>query len=76
MDWKEYNKFRTNLTFKDVRFILYIESKRKYEQGIYMFITRHTVLGRWREIKLKMYKLGIRNNISAKIEHNKKDFIF
>ena len=55
MNWEEYNKFRTYLTFKDVRFILSLEAKRKYENGEYMFITRHTVLGRWREIKMKMF---------------------
>ena len=52
----EYDKFRTGYTFFDIRQILKIESKRKYEKGEYMFITRATVLGRWHEIKLKMYR--------------------
>jgi len=50
-----YEDFRTGLTFKDVRNILKREVKRKYEIGEYMFVTRHTVLGRWREIKLAMF---------------------
>lgn len=51
----DYNSFRTGLTFKDVRQILQIEARNKYRNGEYMFVTRHTVLGRWREIKLKMF---------------------
>ncbi len=50
-----YDTFRTGLTFNDIRQILKFEQRRKYEKGEYMFITRHTVLGRWREIKLRMY---------------------
>jgi hypothetical protein len=52
----DYEDFRTELVFKDVYTILKLEQKKKYEFGEYMFITRHTVLGRWREIKLKMYR--------------------
>ena len=54
-DFPEYKDFKTGLTFKDVRDQLQLEADRKYEQGEYMFITRHTVLGRWHEIKQKMY---------------------
>lgn len=53
----EYSEFRTGLTFKIVRNMLRIEAKNKYEnKGEYMFITRHTVLGRWHQIKMEMYK--------------------
>ena len=52
----EYNEFRTGLTFRDVSQMLHLEADRKYNQGEYMFITRHTVLGRWHEIKMKMWK--------------------
>lgn len=50
-----YKEFRTGLTFKEVRHILKLEAKRKYERGQYMFITRATVLGRWHELKKNMY---------------------
>lgn len=30
-----------------------------YERGQYMFVTRHTVLGRWREIKIEMFNTEI-----------------
>lgn len=53
----DYNNFRTGLTFTDIRRDLKREAKKKYERGQYMFITRATVLGRWREIKLKMYAM-------------------
>jgi len=53
---ESYNDFRTGLTFKDVRQILKHESKIKYNKGEYMFITRHTVLGRWHQIKKQMYE--------------------
>jgi len=53
----DYKNFRTGLTFMDVRRALKLEAKKKYERGQYMFITRATVLGRWHEIKLKMYEM-------------------
>lgn len=34
-----------------------VKLTKKYKHGEYMFITRRTVLGRWREIKMKMYSL-------------------
>lgn len=55
----EYNEFRTGLTFTEVRHILKREAEKKYRKGEYMFITRNTVLGRWREIKLSMYKMEL-----------------
>ncbi|MEW6508398.1 MAG: hypothetical protein AB1432_11690 [Bacteroidota bacterium] len=51
----EYRDFKTGLTFKEVYSMLKIEQTKKYERGVYMFITRHTILGRWHEIKLTMY---------------------
>lgn len=51
----EYSDFRTGLSFTYVRRLLKIEADSKYKKGIYMFITRHTVLGRWHEIKQRMY---------------------
>jgi hypothetical protein len=51
-----YKEFRTGLSFKDIRKDLKVEQERKYrDYNEYMFVTRHTVLGRWREIKLKMF---------------------
>ncbi len=51
-----YDEFRTGMTFQDVRDILTVESWRVHRTtGNYMFVTRHTVLGKWREIKLAMY---------------------
>lgn len=50
-----YEKFRTGFTFRDIRLMLKREADIKYQNGEYMFITRHTVLGRWRQIKLEMY---------------------
>ena len=43
-----YDEFRTGLSFKEVRDML------RYEQRPH--ITRHTVLGKWHEIKLSMYR--------------------
>lgn len=51
-----YKDFRTGLTFRDVREMLYIEQRMKYERGEYMFVTRATVLGRWRQLKLEMFE--------------------
>lgn len=51
----EYKNYRTGLTFKEIRQILKNEAKNKYAKGQYMFITRHTVLGRWHQIKKDMY---------------------
>lgn len=48
---RAYQAFRTGLTFGDVREILAQEQRRAREKGLYMFVSRSTVLGRWREIK-------------------------
>lgn len=52
----EYEKFKTGLTFRDIRLMLAREQKKKRENFEYMFVTRRTVLGRFREIKLEMFK--------------------
>jgi hypothetical protein len=51
----DYNNFRTGYNFKSVRKMLSHEQKQKYLKGLYMFITRATVLGRWHQIKIEMY---------------------
>lgn len=51
-----YSEFRTYLTFTEVRRILQREQKLKRKNFEYMFVTRKTVLGRWRQIKKHMYK--------------------
>ena len=56
MEFPDYKKFKTDLTFKKVRRDLAIEQRRKYEQGVYMFVTRATVLGRMHELKQKQYE--------------------
>jgi len=50
---EEYQKFRTGLTFKDVRQMLwsYSDDSKDWPQ-----VTRHTVLGKWRELKLAMWE--------------------
>ena len=56
-----YDEFRTGLTFACVFQILKREALVKWEAGERMFITRHTVLGRWRQIKLESYDAYCRN---------------
>jgi hypothetical protein len=48
---KQYKEFNTNLTFKEVRDILKVEQMNNQRSHI----TRHTVLGKWHEIKMTMY---------------------
>jgi len=63
-----YCAFRTGLTFRDVYFELNLETQKVFEkEGRRMFITRHTVLGRWREIKKASYKAYLR----AKFDGNR-----
>lgn len=64
MSDKAYHKFRTGSTFADVREILQHEADARYHRGDYMFISRPTVLGRWREIKLGMFKRARENWVS------------
>lgn len=51
-----YDKFRTGLTFAQVREELGEESRRAYNRGEYMWVGRATVLGRMRELKLRQYE--------------------
>jgi len=53
----EYNEFKTGYTFIEIRRMLKIESERKFrERNEIMYVTRHTVLGRWRQLKLELWK--------------------
>lgn len=52
----EYRDFKTGMTFNEIRQMLKAEAKRKYQKGQYMFITRHTVLGRWHQLKKELWK--------------------
>lgn len=49
-----YDQFRTGFTFKDIRQMLwsYSENPADWPKGV----SRHTVLGKWHEIKLDMYE--------------------
>jgi len=52
-----YDEFKTGYTFKEIRRMLRAEADRKLKtDGTRMFITRHTVLGRWHQIKLELWK--------------------
>jgi hypothetical protein len=54
--WEGYDDFRTGLTFGDVRRILAVEQRRTRDfSPDYMYVSRSTVLGRWREIKQAMF---------------------
>lgn len=58
-----YKELKTGFTFNDIRQMLYKESKEKRERNNeHMFITRHTILGRWHEMKLRIWK-EIQNQI-------------
>ena len=48
----EYRRFRTGLTFRDVRQMLWSYDD---DPKTWRHVTRRTVLGKWREIKLKMW---------------------
>lgn len=60
-EWEEpgragYDQFRSGLTFGDVRRLLAIEQRKtRRDTGDYMFVSRSTVLGRWKEIKEAMW---------------------
>ncbi len=58
-----YAQFRTGLTFTDVRRQLAQESDARVASGLPpLFVTRRTVIGRWREIKLAMWDYYQRGN--------------
>jgi hypothetical protein len=48
-----YDQFRTGFTFADVRLMLwsFSDDSRDWHPGV----SRRTVLGKWREIKINMY---------------------
>lgn len=74
MDEIPYTDFRTGFTFNDIFWILKSEARRIEENGNRMFITRHTVLGRWRQYKLQMYHNYIEDYYENKefyLENNK-----
>ena len=50
-----YQKYRSGQTFESVRETLKREQDAAYDAGQYMWVTRSTVLGRWRELKLGQY---------------------
>lgn len=53
----KYWNFRTGLTFRAVRLMLAVEARQTFaREGRRMYVTRRTVLGRWREIKLAMFR--------------------
>lgn len=51
----DYDAFRTGLTFVEIWEMLKIEQR----EGKRRHITRHTILGKWHEIKKRMYKEAI-----------------
>lgn len=50
-----YDDFRTGLTFREVREELKQEQREALGRGLYKFVTRRTVLGRWTQHKRSMY---------------------
>ena len=52
VELQEYREFRTGLTFRDVRQMLWSYSDNPKD---WPNVTRHTVLGKWWEIKLEMW---------------------
>ncbi len=48
---KEYDQFRTGLSFIEIWEMLKIEQR----EGKRRHVTRHTILGKWHEIKLRMF---------------------
>jgi len=67
--WVSYERHRTGLKFKDVAHILGYEQQQKRDQGKYMFITRHTVLGRWHELKMTHFNPQKYYNFLREIPH-------
>ena len=50
-----YTDFRSGMTFQTVRDVLSHEQPVAKQAGLYMFVSRGTVLGRMREYKLGAY---------------------
>ena len=64
-----YADFRTGLTFKAVLHGLKAEARHVMErEGRRMFITRHTVLGRWHQIKKESYAGYLRSLVEEEWE--------
>lgn len=55
-EWEGYDDFRTGLTFADVRRLLAIEQRKARDRGEYFFVSRSTVLGRWKELKESLWR--------------------
>jgi hypothetical protein len=49
---KEYRQFTTGLTYYEVWQVL----RQEKERGERKHVTRHTVLGKWHEMKMAMYR--------------------
>ena len=56
-----YAAFRSGLTFTEVRQELQGQQSSAKRSGGYMFVTRATVLGRWRQHKLLAYEHYLRS---------------
>ncbi len=50
-----YAEFRSGLTFSEVRYTLMVEQHAARARGEDMYVTRHTVMGRWKQLKLAMW---------------------
>lgn len=51
-----YERFRCGLTFADVRRELQQEQAEAKARGLYMYVTRKTVIGRMHEHKMQAYE--------------------
>jgi hypothetical protein len=69
-----YHEFRLGLSFRDVREMLWIERREAREQGgARRWVTRSTVLGRMRELKLSMYRQYLQEIAELNDEYAKYD---
>lgn len=50
-----YDRFRLGMTFRQVRDYLAHEQRQARESGLYMFVSRSTVLGRMAQYKREAY---------------------
>lgn len=50
-----YDRFRAGTSFQEIRDELTLEQRQRKEQGLYMFVTRRTVLGRMTQRKQEAY---------------------
>ena len=51
----EYSDFRSGDNWDSIRAELKAEQEAAYARGEFMAVTRHTVLGRWRQRKLEAW---------------------